>query len=485
MPLQYKESVINSSFAGFDPAHNCRQLQAITMPFVATLYRQLCRLKQAMRSAPELLLRMVGQPLEPILHPSVWRLRWVGMFSLIGYPVFWWIWSYWLPQPWESAVLRLTCAGLGLLFFIGYLPKNLEERKAKLLFNLICWLQLPLFFTWMFLANDANAVWLSSYCAMLLIYYHLVDWRFATLGVILGGLCGGLLYALFFGFDYVLTAAVSKFENVIVIAFAWVTGLALGLSASNLRIEHLNQTLSTMGILAHELRTPIASVALMGDVLSESVHEVRALGATASADRLQFLSTRLDALVRMMHNHIDTQIANARQSLPATPLEPLLASSCLQTVLADYPFATEAQRRAVSVEVHRDFIFLGVPAWLTQIVNNLMKNALYALAAKQTPLQAGSVRLVVACDAARLQGQIGVIDQGTGIAKAAQKNLFQPFYSSQRGSSHGLGLAYCQRTVHALGGTIHLESTLGSGTTITLKFPILTIPESTPPHAHV
>ncbi|MEY4910999.1 MAG: hypothetical protein RL761_662 [Pseudomonadota bacterium] len=426
--------------------------------------------------------RVINQPLEPILHPSVWRLRWVGLFSLVGYPIFWWIWSYLQPQPWESALLRFSCAGLGLFLLVGYIPNHLEERNAKLLFNLVCWLQLPLFFTWMLLANQANAVWLSSYCAMLLIYFHLVDWRFATIGALVGGIGGSVVYMMYVGFDIFLSEPVWTLENSIVIAFTWLTGLALGFSSSNMRTAHLKQTLSTMGILAHELRTPIASVALMGDVLSDSVQEVRTLGAEASADRLAFLSSRLDALVRMMNYHIDMQIANARQFLPQTPLEPLLASTCLKTMLADYPFINDAQRRLVNLEVRNDFVFLGVHIWMIQIFNNLMKNALYAMAAKQTRLEQDAVRLVIDLDAHSSFGCLQIIDCGTGISSAAQKNVFQPFYSSQRGSSHGLGLAYCQRTVHALRGTIHLSSELGAGTTITLQFPILTSQESNAHH---
>ena len=45
-----------------------------------------------------------------------------------------------------------------------------------------------------------------------------------------------------------------------VIAFCWFMGLLLGLSSSNLRREQLNHTLGTMGIMAHELRTPLATM---------------------------------------------------------------------------------------------------------------------------------------------------------------------------------------------------------------------------------
>ena len=33
-----------------------------------------------------------------ILHPSPWRLRWLGLFTLVGHPLFGWIWGHWLPK---------------------------------------------------------------------------------------------------------------------------------------------------------------------------------------------------------------------------------------------------------------------------------------------------------------------------------------------------------------------------------------------------
>jgi two-component system, CAI-1 autoinducer sensor kinase/phosphatase CqsS len=43
--------------------------------------------------------------------------------------------------------------------------------------------------------------------------------------------------------------------------------LLLGASSANLRRTRLLNTLSTMGVMAHEMRTPLATVNLLGDVL--------------------------------------------------------------------------------------------------------------------------------------------------------------------------------------------------------------------------
>ena len=60
-------------------------------------------------------------------------------------------------------------------------------------------------------------------------------------------------------------------------------------------------------------------------------------------------------------------------------------------------------------------------------------------------------------------GRIVVSDQGIGIAPELQARIFEPFFSTDHGTGHGLGLAFCQQVVHAAGGTLRVKSELGRG----------------------
>ena len=67
-------------------------------------------------------------------------------------------------------------------------------------------------------------------------------------------------------------------------------------------------------------------------------------------------------------------------------------------------------------------------------------------------------------------------DNGQGIAKDLQKNLFKKFYQvdSSKTRSHtgtGLGLAICKGTVDNLGGKIWLESEVGKGSEFFVSIP--------------
>ena len=72
----------------------------------------------------------------------------------------------------------------------------------------------------------------------------------------------------------------------------------------------------------------------------------------------------------------------------------------------------------------------------------------------------------------RQRGRIQVRDRGVGMEPALQSRIFQPFFSTARGSGHGLGLAFCQRVVHSARGTIRVESEPMRGATFTIELPV-------------
>ena len=91
--------------------------------------------------------RLTLAPLDAILHPSVWRLRLLGLALVAGNPLFYWIWSSWLVQPYESPWLRGLMSALGLTLLIKPVTHNLSSNRIRTLVALIMWIELPLFFS--------------------------------------------------------------------------------------------------------------------------------------------------------------------------------------------------------------------------------------------------------------------------------------------------------------------------------------------------
>lgn len=405
--------------------------------------------------------------LEPVLHPSRWRIRALGLCTALGHPLFYWIWGKLLPQPYESLVLRLSLGVLGLSLLVfpqfGATPPS---RASATTFTAIFWITLPLFFSWMYFCNNGNTVWLASLGAMFLIYYQLTDWRIATLGSVSGV---ALAWVAFNAFgphvpdmpqQQVLTA-------IVVVAFSWSMGLVLGISSSNLRREQLNYTLGTMGIMAHELRTPLATMSLIGDAVRAEASEC----GDATGQKLEKLGTRLNSLVRNMNHQIDMQIANARLMRLPVHKEAISAADLVRQAVADYPYRSTKERECVQVLVRRDFLFEGSQALFGQVIGNLLKNALRSLAAATTASQPGD--LLIEVGTLHSRGRIVVNDRGVGIDPALQPRIFEPFFSTDRGTGHGLGLAFCQRVVHGANGTIRVKSEPARGAIFTIELPLL------------
>jgi two-component system, CAI-1 autoinducer sensor kinase/phosphatase CqsS len=402
----------------------------------------------------------------PILHPSPWRLRWLGAFTLVGHPLFWWIWGHWLVQPYENAPLRVAMSASGLALMANPVSRDPSSRLAVTAFTAVFWIQLPVFFSWMYLCNGGNTVWVASVGAMFLIYYHVTDWRAATIGVASGGLLAWLLF-LAVGPHGVQVPPEQVPVNTVVIAFCWSAALLLGISSANLRREHLKHTLTTIGIMAHELRTPLATMSLVGDAMRPDPQP----GPRSDADeKLGKLSQRLHALVRNMNHQIDSQIANARLNHLQGHRELVSAATVVREIVHNYPYRNQRERECVVVQVRRDFAFRSSRALFGQVIDNLLKNALKALAASSHAADPGD--LVIEISVTDRHGHVDVKDRGVGIGPELQARIFEPFFSTDRGTGHGLGLAFCKRVIQAADGTIHVRSTLGQGAEFCIELPL-------------
>jgi two-component system sensor histidine kinase PilS (NtrC family) len=101
-------------------------------------------------------------------------------------------------------------------------------------------------------------------------------------------------------------------------------------------------------------------------------------------------------------------------------------------------------------------------AQLSQVLWNLLRNAAEALGGK------GTITVVVTRD--EDEHTIEVRDDGPGISPEHLERIFDPFFTTKEAGT-GFGLAIAHRVVEDNGGTIACRSTLGEGSTFTLRFP--------------
>jgi two-component system CAI-1 autoinducer sensor kinase/phosphatase CqsS len=406
-------------------------------------------------------------PLEPILHASSKRMWWLGLSIFSGNLIFAWIWSAWMPQPYENLGLRLIASLLGYTLMLRRVNQNPDSLLAQRVFSIVFWLELPVFFSWMYLCNSASPVWHATMASMVVIYYLVTDWRLATMGTISGCLLSGLMFVL-------LGPKVAPFPegqqsvHAVVFAFTWSIALVLNLSSANLRRAHLAHTLTSIGIMAHELRTPLSTAALLGDAIQL---EAQRLLDHPRAAKIDSLAGRLHALVRNMNHQIDMQIANAKLRELPRYTEIVVASTLINKVVANYPYSASRQRACVKVVIHDEFAFRSSSRQFSQVMDNLIKNAFHSLQAADSRYQLGALRIEVS--RSKAGGRIIVADEGMGIEPAMLQQIFKPFFSSNHGTGHGLGLAFCQQVVQSAGGSIRVKSEFAVGAVFTIELPIV------------
>ena len=101
---------------------------------------------------------------------------------------------------------------------------------------------------------------------------------------------------------------------------------------------------------------------------------------------------------------------------------------------------------------------------IEQVLINLVLNSLYALEGKDNP----EINLIGFIDRGG-RGVIQVTDNGPGIPDDIIEKIFIPFYTTRKGGS-GIGLSLSQQIMRAHRGNIRVNSSLGEGTTFTLRF---------------
>lgn len=389
----------------------------------------------------------------------------------IGHPFFGYVWTTIYPQPVENFSIRLLFSIMGMSLITIKISSDPTGTLTNQVFTGVTWLSFPVLFSAMYFLNAGSTAWLVSLCCMVLIYYHLVDWRIATVGTFFGVMTS------YFGWlaiaQNIPPAFIKQlpFDGVL-FGFAWLTALALGASSANMRREHVKHTLATMGIMAHELRTPLATVAMVADALET---EAKRIGAqtdlTESSLKVDRMSSRLHALSRQMHHQIDTQIANARLLQLPIHEERVSAYEVLNDVIGRYPYKTPRERECVELIIVNDFNFLSSFVQFSQVIDNLMKNAFRALQATDRTLQRGDLRIEVSCRNG--QGLIVVADKGRGIKPELIDRIFEPFFSTNRGTGHGLGLAFCAQVIKSANGAISVKSFWNTGTQFSLELPVM------------
>ncbi len=138
--------------------------------------------------------------------------------------------------------------------------------------------------------------------------------------------------------------------------------------------------------------------------------------------------------------------------------------------------ARESRALEMRLDLQADALMQGRPAALSELLTNLILNAMDAM-------PSGGTLTIATRHVPGREVQVTVSDTGVGMPETIRQRIFEPFYSTKGDSGSGLGLSMAYSIVRRHGGQIHVDSEPGAGTTFTLTFPISleTEPSPAPP----
>jgi two-component system NtrC family sensor kinase len=224
-----------------------------------------------------------------------------------------------------------------------------------------------------------------------------------------------------------------------------------------------NEKLAAMGTLlagvAHELNNPLTVV----------MHQATLLQRSLIDDPRQARTDKILQAVRSCSRIIDNFLALARHEPPRRV--PVGVNDVVEAAMDLVSYALRIDNIDIAVDLARELPnILGDPHQLQRVVINLVSNAQYAMRPRPTP-RILTIRSNVDTESSRVE--LRVSDTGGGISPEIRSRIFDPFFTTKpTGKGTGLGLALCHGIISAHGGTIAVESDMGTGTTFTITLPI-------------
>lgn len=256
--------------------------------------------------------------------------------------------------------------------------------------------------------------------------------------------------------DFTARAGVEGDDDLAALAAAF-NDMAAELEASRIREREF---LLSVG---HDLRTPLTTIRGYAEGLHRGVIEADELPRVARV--LDTQTTRLSRLIEdlMLLARLEAQEFSIRSE--AVELAPLVRG----LVEADMP---RAER--LGIAMHLELGDVGSvdvdPDRFAQMLGNLLDNAF-----RYSP--EGSLVLVT-LEAVDGSAELRIKDNGPGIERSDLERVFDRLYVARRyqplrPEGSGLGLSIVRELVRAQGGSVSVESQVGDGTTLVVRFPLI------------
>ena len=236
----------------------------------------------------------------------------------------------------------------------------------------------------------------------------------------------------------------------VVLAIVLVGGFFVMYRLGQSQIGLARQQQDFVSAVSHELKTPLTSIRMYGEMLREGWAD-----DAKRQDYYEFIHDEAERLTRMIANVL--QLANITRNDPSYDLRPVSAGELLANV--ESKIANQVKRAGFALQFEQNDDAAGAVLNLdvdcfAQIVINLVDNAI------KFSRDAETKTVVIGCESLR-DGQVRftIRDHGPGIRKDQMKKIFRLFYRSESELTReavgtGIGLAIVHQLVTAMHGQV-------------------------------
>ena len=217
--------------------------------------------------------------------------------------------------------------------------------------------------------------------------------------------------------------------------------------------------------MTHELKTPIATISLACEALSDPDMRTGERAITNYVGMIRDENKRLGVLVE---NVLRTSIFEQGQM--KLKMQQFDIHQVIRQVISNIDIQVKARQGQIVTHFFANRTLVkGDQLHITNVIYNLIDNAIkYSDANPKVEIETHDERGFIA---------ISFADQGIGISRENQRKIFEKLYRVPTGNIHnvkgfGLGLSYVKGVLEMHGGTVDVTSELKKGSTFTIHIPI-------------
>lgn len=254
---------------------------------------------------------------------------------------------------------------------------------------------------------------------------------------------------------------------VVLLVLAIASGSALIVADLRRQTRLARQKTDFVSNVSHELKTPLTSIRMFSELLSEG----RVADETTRRSYLAIITTEVARLTRLLNNVLD--FARIERGEKQYQFQRLDLREVVRSVVDAYTphlrasgFQFTLQLPGVALPVQGDSDALH------QIVVNLLSNAeKYSTSRKEIAVDAQH-------HPATASAEIRVLDRGIGVTPGNEERIFDQFYREHDSLSSGiqgsgLGLTLARQMARAHGGDVHFEPREGGGSIFVIRLPLI------------